>query len=245
MAKGYYRSLWNGIPVFQCLRCGFDNMKESVVVSHVESRHNIGIPLASCIMPTYNRRQFATRAIEAFLQQTYPNKELIVVDDGIDRIDDLVIQHIKVTYVRPARKMTVGMKRNIAVASSSGDFIIHWDDDDCHHRTRIEEHVKGLKTHLVTGLRRIWFGAPGDPSVRELVGWDGWLSGASLGYRREAWERHQFPDVNVGEDAAFISQFDREKLDLNKPWIVLITNHPGNTSNRTNLKYTQVPYREE
>ena len=39
-------------------------------------------PLVSCIMPTYNRRHFAGKAIEYFLRQDYPNKQLVIVDDG-------------------------------------------------------------------------------------------------------------------------------------------------------------------
>jgi len=42
-------------------------------------------PLISCIMPTYNRRPFLPLALRCFLDQDYPNKELIIVDDGEDR----------------------------------------------------------------------------------------------------------------------------------------------------------------
>ena len=47
-------------------------------------------PLVSCIMPTYNRREFVPRAIRYFLRQDYANKELIIIDDGTDAIKDLV-----------------------------------------------------------------------------------------------------------------------------------------------------------
>ena len=39
-------------------------------------------PLVSCIMPTYNRREFVPLAIRYFLRQDYANKELIIIDDG-------------------------------------------------------------------------------------------------------------------------------------------------------------------
>ena len=48
------------------------------------------MPLVSCIMPTYNRRPFVPKAIEYFLRQDYPNRELIILDDGDDRVADLV-----------------------------------------------------------------------------------------------------------------------------------------------------------
>jgi glycosyltransferase involved in cell wall biosynthesis len=47
-------------------------------------------PLVSCIMPTFNRRAFIPLALQAFASQDYRQKELIVVDDGSDPIEDLV-----------------------------------------------------------------------------------------------------------------------------------------------------------
>jgi len=45
-------------------------------------------PKISCIMPTYNRREFIPQALKYFERQDYPNKELIIVDDGTDTIAD-------------------------------------------------------------------------------------------------------------------------------------------------------------
>ena len=43
------------------------------------------MPLVSCICPTYNRppshKYLVEEAIESFLRQTYPNKEMVVVND--------------------------------------------------------------------------------------------------------------------------------------------------------------------
>ncbi|MBP3960494.1 glycosyltransferase [Gemmata sp. G18] len=46
--------------------------------------------LVSCIMPTRNRRVRSARALHNFLAQDYPNKELVVIDDGTDSVADLV-----------------------------------------------------------------------------------------------------------------------------------------------------------
>ena len=51
------------------------------------------LPLVSCIMPTYDRRRFVPQAIKYFLQQDYPNRELIVVDDGTEPAGDLIPQN--------------------------------------------------------------------------------------------------------------------------------------------------------
>jgi len=49
-----------------------------------------GRPLVSCIMPTADRRVFVPQAIRYFLRQHYPNRELIIIDDGVDPVADLI-----------------------------------------------------------------------------------------------------------------------------------------------------------
>jgi glycosyltransferase involved in cell wall biosynthesis len=52
-------------------------------------------PEVSICTPTFNRRPFYNMIIKCFLSQTYPiNKmEWIIIDDGTDKIEDLV-KHI-------------------------------------------------------------------------------------------------------------------------------------------------------
>ncbi len=45
-------------------------------------------PLVSCIMPTANRQRFIPTAISLFLRQDYPEKELVIIDDGEHSVVD-------------------------------------------------------------------------------------------------------------------------------------------------------------
>src|SRR6266567_7684949 len=87
-------------------------------------------PLVSCIMPTANRRQFARQAITYFQRQDYPSKELLILDDGQDCIQDLMPEDAAIRYTRLTGKRSLGMKRNLACEMARGDLILHWDDDD-------------------------------------------------------------------------------------------------------------------
>jgi len=61
--------------------------------------HTDALSLVSCIMPTYNRRAFVPQAIYYFLRQDYPNKELIIVDDGTDEVGDLIPGDERIRYI--------------------------------------------------------------------------------------------------------------------------------------------------
>src|SRR5437879_2042071 len=101
----------------------------------------------SCILPTYDRRRFVAQSIRYFLRQDYPDKELIVVDDGVaDSIGDLVPSDSAIRYVRLNQRLTVGAKRNLACREARGNIILHWDDDDWMADWRISYQVAQLTT---------------------------------------------------------------------------------------------------
>ncbi|HVF43560.1 MAG TPA: glycosyltransferase family 2 protein, partial [Pyrinomonadaceae bacterium] len=165
--------------------------------------------LVTCIMPTANRRAFVARAVEYFLRQTYEPRELLVLDDGDDAVEDLMPPDGRVRYVRLKERLTVGAKRNLACEQARGPIIAHWDDDDWHAPRRLSYQVSELlRTGAqVCGINRLLF-----YDVRDGRGWQYaypagrklWLSGSTLCYRREFWAGNRFAGVNVGEDARFV-----------------------------------------
>lgn len=99
-------------------------------------------PLISCLCITYKRPEFLARAIEFFLHQTHKNKELIIVHNERD-VESLAVlkrfnsAEIKSVSLAPPRKLTIGELRNIAIESSTGEYICTWDDDDWHSPHRL------------------------------------------------------------------------------------------------------------
>jgi len=196
------------------------------------------LPLVSCIMPTCNRRTFVPRAIEYFLRQNYPNRELIIVDDGTDKVKDLVPCDSRILYLQLDRKCTIGAKRNLACEEANGEILVHWDDDDWIAPWRLEYQVKILQREEadICGLNRLFFYNPVSDQAWEYI-YPGrgrpWLSGGTFCYTRTFWEKKPFPDINAGESTRFIWTNRPRKMIVmqdNTFYVALI--HRGNTSPR-------------
>jgi len=193
-------------------------------------------PLISCIMPTAGRRRFVPQAIGYFLRQDYPNKELVIVDDGADNLADLLPDDPRVRYVRLDRALPLGAKRNEAVRLSRGDLIAHWDDDDWIAPWRLSYQVEHLLRSGadICGLDRLLFY---DPAAQRAWQYtyprDGraWVAGGTLCYTRACWQASPFPAITKGEDTRFVWSGRAKKilaLDDHTFYVALI--HPGNTS---------------
>lgn len=84
--------------------------------------------LVSVITATHNRPLFIRKAIDLFMAQTWPKKEMIVMDDGAGGVPDLTglpIRHVKL----PSWNW-ITHKHRMAFPLCRGEFIGYWDDDD-------------------------------------------------------------------------------------------------------------------
>jgi len=106
--------------------------------------------LVSCLCNTYGRPNFLEEAIKCFLDQDYPNKELIVLNDQVN-VNYYVNRHIEADNIRivncPKRFDNLGQKRNYSLDLAKGDYICVWDDDDLYTPWRISESVKYMENN--------------------------------------------------------------------------------------------------
>jgi glycosyltransferase involved in cell wall biosynthesis len=87
-------------------------------------------PLVSVVIPCYGQAHFLPDAITSVLSQTYPNVEVIVVDDGSpDNVAAVVAQYPGVRCVRQDNRGLPGA-RNSGLRESTGDFLVFLDADD-------------------------------------------------------------------------------------------------------------------
>lgn len=164
----------------------------------------------TCIMPTADRPAFLPKAIAGFQAQDYPERELLVLDDGEESVERLVPRDDpRIRYRREAPGLSLGAKRNLACEDARGEIIAHWDDDDWYAPWRLSCQVRKIIRGGadICGLDRVMFVDFRSPGAWEYVypaGGRPWVHGATLCYRREIWRRNPFPPVKVGEDTRFV-----------------------------------------
>lgn len=104
-------------------------------------------PLVSILIPAYNAERWIAEAIESSLAQTWPNKEIIVVDDGSTDGTLKVAQRFESANMRSLTQANQGASaaRNKAFQSCTGDFIQFLDADDLLSPEKIEAQVSVLQ----------------------------------------------------------------------------------------------------
>jgi len=109
--------------------------------------------LVSIIIPCYNQGRFLSEAIRSAVDQDYPHKEIIVVNDGsTDNTRDAASEfHHAVTYVEQENR-GVSAARNMAIEIASGNYICFLDGDDILLPHSVSKRVQYLDTHPDTGM---------------------------------------------------------------------------------------------
>lgn len=106
-------------------------------------------PLVSVICLCYNQARFVKEAILSVKSQTYPNIELLVVDDAssdksVQVIEECVTLYPEMRFIRLDKNVGSCKAFNRALAISRGDFVIDLAADDVLFPTRISKGVEAL-----------------------------------------------------------------------------------------------------
>jgi len=135
--------------------------------------------LVSVIIPTYNRATLVGRAIKSALEQTYPNKQIIVVDDGSsDDTAKVVSGYPDVKYVyRPNGGQAAARTTGLAVAT--GEYIASLDSDDAWEPDLLEKCVDALTTLQLDFVFANWYQQMPDGQRQDYF--------AGFKYLREYW----------------------------------------------------------
>ena len=104
--------------------------------------------LVSIIMPSYNTALYIEETIQSVLNQTYPNWELIIVDDCSTDNTDEVLEKIKDTrihYLKNEKNSGAAVSRNKALRKAKGQWIAFLDSDDLWMPNKLEKQIRFME----------------------------------------------------------------------------------------------------
>jgi len=162
-------------------------------------------PLVSVVIPNYNYARFLPEALESVLGQTYPEVEILVVDDG-STDDSLVVLRRYDGRIRMLSQRNGGVSRarNLGIRESRGALVAFLDPDDAWLPEKLTKQVALIESRgfgmVYSGLRFV--GEDGAVRGQTTDGLSGWVlkelallekpgvpaSGSSAVIRRECFD---------------------------------------------------------
>lgn len=103
--------------------------------------------LFSIIVPTYNRAAFINKNLESLLNQSYPNVEIIVVDDGSKDNTEEVVKAISDSRIKYYKKQNGerGAARNYGMYKATGHYINFFDSDDIAYPNHLQTALETIQ----------------------------------------------------------------------------------------------------
>jgi Glycosyl transferase family 2 len=187
--------------------------------------------IASCDRPS-----FLPVALECYRRQTYPSRELIVVDDGqLHPVDPAAVEAVGGRLLRLARRTALGTKLNLGVEAASGRWCLKIDDDDFYAPSYISTLVQTVEDAFGDHCRpTLAFMAPFvffDLQAWRTRIWEGGgTPGATLLFAKEDWRERPFRPISFLEDVAYVAEQVRlgvTPMPVWKPGGFVIVRHGG------------------
>jgi glycosyltransferase involved in cell wall biosynthesis len=199
-------------------------------------------PFVSICTPTFNRRPFIPYIIKCIESQTYSKKriEWVIIDDGTDKIEDLVSHLPYVKYSYYPEKMTLGKKRNLAHAKSKGSIIVYMDDDDYYPPERISHAVEKLQNNpsaLCAGasMMHIFF-----KHVNQMYSFGPYgpnhSTAATFAFKRELLSLTSYEETaSLAEEKHFLKNYTIPFVQLDSLKTILVFSHIHNSLDKKTL----------
>jgi len=214
------------------------------VKSHTPKLTKTFYPMVSVCTPTFNRRPFIPIMFSCFKNQNYPKDrmEWIIVDDGTDSIEDLVISSgiEQIKYFRQEKKMALGEKRNFMHSKVKGTIIVYMDDDDYYPPERVSHAVETLTKNreaMCVGsseiyvyfkhIQQMYQSGPYGPNH---------ATAGTFAFRTELLKTHRYEDhAALAEEKAFLKNYTVPFAQLDPLKTILVFSHDHNTFDKKKL----------
>lgn len=117
----------------------------------------------SIVIACYNDHEYIEKAVQSALDQSYLNKEVIVVDDGSNAETKAILKELepKIDLLVTQQNKGVSTARNKGIKSATGEFILILDSDDFFETSFCEKAIRKFQE---------------DPSVKIITCYSNWFS---------------------------------------------------------------------
>lgn len=105
------------------------------------------MPTVSVVIPTYDRAELLSRAVDSVLDQTYDDFELLVVDDGSTDDTEAVVTGYdddRVRYLAHETNRGANPARNTGIEAADGEYVAFLDSDDEWRPRKLEAQLERL-----------------------------------------------------------------------------------------------------
>ena len=218
-------------------------------MSAQKGKHSKAIkPFVSVCTPTFNRRPFIEHMIKCFKHQDYPKDrmEWIIIDDGTDKIEDLVCGIKQVKYFKYDKKMNLGEKRNLMHQKSKGQILVYMDDDDYYPPKRVSHAVEMLQSHpeaLCAGSSEIYIYFKHIQKVYQFGPYGpNHATAGTFAFKRKLLNDHKYEDnASLAEEKAFLKNYTVPFVQLDPIKTILVFSHEHNTFDKKKLLENKHP----
>lgn len=207
-------------------------------------------PFVSICTPTFNRRPFIETMFECFRNQTYPKDKMewIIVDDGTDKIEDLILQSKlpQIRYFKIKKKMKLGEKRNYMHTHVKGSIVVYMDDDDYYPPERVEhcvERLLGNPQALCAGsselyiyfkhINKMYQSGPFGPNH---------ATAGTFAFKKELLDKTSYDDnASLAEERYFLKDYTIPFVQLDPLKSILVFSHNHNSFDKKNMLQNSNP----
>jgi len=202
-------------------------------------------PFVSIVTPTFNRDLIFDIAVFNWQNFIYPSDKLewIILDDSsrdsIKRLKKKLPKDSRIKYYTCKKIDTIGKKRNKINELTSGEIIVHMDDDDYYPPDSIINRVRSLLTYskkcvgsscinCINLLDNTCFKTQGGVKDNTII-----TAEASLCYYKKFWEEQKYDDnISSEECKGFLENRINDYIDLHSAFNMVAITHSKNMSDR-------------
>ncbi len=174
----------------------------------------------SIIIPMYNAEKYITDCLNSVFNQTYPNYEVIVIDDNsqdqsVSLVQTFQTQHDNLILLRNDTNYGVATTRNLGIQQATGQWIAFLDADDMWLPEKLNQQINALQTHQaqLCYTSQIFYDDDGKPTkkkflVKESIDYRSLLKQnliclSSAIIKKELCVKYPFHHANLHEDFIF------------------------------------------